>query len=53
MFGRWKGKRGADVPESKDDAGQAEESDFTADPRELAGLDGVTVAGSPEAAEAP
>ncbi len=50
MLDRWKRKRGARAPEGNPDAGQAQDSGYTADPRELVGPEAVTVAGSPEGA---
>jgi hypothetical protein len=51
MFGRWKRKRDPLVPDGETDAPQAQESEYTADPRELVGPEGVTATESPRAAD--
>ena len=47
MFGRWKKKRDPGPPDTETDAPQAQESEYTADPRELVGPESVTPAESP------
>jgi hypothetical protein len=51
MFGRWKRKHEPRSPDRESDAGQTQQSDYTADPRELVGTEGVAVTESPGAAE--
>ena len=50
MLGRWRRKREASTPDGRDDSVPAEDAEYTADPRELVGPEGVTVAESPDAA---
>jgi hypothetical protein len=50
MLGRWKKKRDPRTPDRQTDAPQAQESEYTADPRELVGPESVTPAESPGAA---
>jgi hypothetical protein len=51
MFGRWKRKRDPRMPDAENDAPQTQESEYTADPRELVGPEGVTATESPRAAD--
>jgi len=51
MFGRWKKKRDPRTPERERDAPQAQKSEYTADPRELVGTEGVAMTESPGGAD--